>query len=228
RISRARNQETSPLDKSWHMGTLKDYPLPTEALPVILDTMESQMMLTRSREVTIRHAIWISRLQHVVKDKDELCEIAWHYAFNERISEIAHPEKQFDTSQYDRRLPNPKELLEYFRSRIPQSDYQTYGKAFEQVTLGIEYEPGLLVDHLVIRNNKVYAPLLIQEKSINLEMPYSAEELLEAVKKEKSVKSVKKLKNGVTVIRFKEPISLGFENKGYNERLHNFMKDGEA
>jgi len=217
----------SKLDESWHLGTLKDYPLPTEALPVILDTLESQKMLTRSREVTIRHAIWISRLLHIVKNKDELREIAWHYAFNERISEIAHPEKQFNTSQYDCRLSNPKELIEYFRNRIPQSDYLTYKKAFNQVTLGIEYEPGHRVDHLVIGDNKVYAPLLIQEKLKYLEMPYSTEALLEAVKKGKSVKSIKKLKDGVTVIRFKETISLGFENKEYNEHLHNFIKDGE-
>ncbi|GAG13477.1 unnamed protein product, partial [marine sediment metagenome] len=228
-ISTVRNN-ISELDKPWHLGLMAErdeqghikYLLPPEAIPSILAALESREMFTRHREVTIRQVLWISRLHNVVKHKDDLWEIAWHYAFNERISEVSRTD--FNTSEYDRRLSNPKELLEYFRSRIPQSDYLTYKKAFKQVTLGIEYEPGLPVDHLVIRDNKVYAPLLIQETPKHLEMPYSAEALLEWVKKEKSVKSIKKLKNGVTVIRFKKTISLGFENKEYNEHLHNLIK----
>jgi len=222
-ISWARNHELGLLDKPWHMGTLEEHPLPSAAISSIVAALEARKMLTRHRNLTIRHAIWISRLYTVIKQKDDLWEIAWHYAFNERISEISHT--KFDTSEYDLLLAKPKELMEYFGHSRRGISYDNYKTAFEQTTNGINYVgPSMPVDYLVIRDNKVYANFMIQGKPTQLEMPYpDPHTLVEEVKKQKVVKSIKKLKNGETVIRFKETISLGFENKEYNAYLHNLI-----
>jgi len=225
-ISTARNHAPSPLDKPWHMGTLKDYPLPLEAVSSILAALESREMFTRHREVTIRQALWISRLHTVVKHKDDLWKIAWHYAFNERISEVSGTD--FNTSEYDRRLPNPKELLEYFTNLTQKVDFATYKKVFEQ-TSGVEYAGvSFPVDFMVFNEDKVFAPIIIKDKPSYLEVPSTdSKALLEGFKKENNIKSIKKLDNGTTLVVLKKSVSLAFENKEFNEYLHNFIKDGE-
>lgn len=225
-ISKARNHAPSPLDKPWHMGTLKDYPLPPEAIPSILAALESREMFTRHREVTIRQALWISRLHTVVKHKDDLCKIAWHYAFNERISEISRTD--LNTSEYDRRLPNSKELLEYFENPTLKADFATYKKAFEQTT-GVEYAGvSFPVDFMLFNEEKVFAPIKIKDKPIYLELPFTdSKALLNGLKKENNIKSIKKLDNGTTLVVLKKPVSHAFENKEFNEYLHNLIKDGE-
>ena len=214
----------SPLDQPWHLGTLGKYPLPPEAIPYIIAIQEANKAFTSTRVISIRQAIWISRLHPLVKELDLLSRIAWQYAFYERVSEIAGT-GDFITSEYDKLLSKPKELLKRFENSTPSADYSNFKKAFEQVTLGVEYMgPGLPVDHLVIRDNKVYATFMIQGKPKQLEMPYlEPNVLLEAAKKQKVVKSIKKLKNEVTVIRFNQIISLIFENREYNEYLHNLI-----
>jgi len=159
----------------------------------------------------------------IVIDKDDLWEIAWHYAFNERISEISGTE--FNTSNYDNLLFKPKALLEYFRESRQGISYEKYKAVFGQVTNGIEYMgPAMPIDHLLIRDNKVYGRFMVQGKPCQLEMPYpDPNELLEALKKQKIIKSIKKLENGVTVIRLKETVNLLFEKQEYNEALHNLI-----
>jgi len=228
-ISKARNQPESPLDKPWHLGLLTkirdhlEYQISPETIPLLLEVLEKQKMFTRHRGITIRQALWISRLQKVVIDKDDLWEIAWHYAFNERISEISGTE--FNTSNYDNLLFKPKALLEYFRESRQGISYEKYKAVFGQVTNGIEYMgPAMPIDHLLIRDNKVYGRFMVQGKPCQLEMPYpDPNELLEALKKQKIIKSIKKLENGVTVIRLKETVNLLFEKQEYNEALHNLI-----
>lgn len=224
-ISEARNKEESPLDKPWHMATLKDYPLPTEAIPSILAVLESQEMFTRQREVTIRQALWISRIHTVVKPKDDLMKIAWYYAFNERISEVSHTD--FNTYEYDRRLSNPKKLLEYFENPNLKADFAVYKKAFEQTT-GVEYAGvSFPVDHMFFDEEKVFAPINIKDKPIYLKLPFTdSKALLNGLKKENNIKSINKLDNGITLVVLKKSVSLAFENKEFNEYLHNLIKEG--
>lgn len=211
-----------PIDSPWHMGTLKEHPLLIEAIPVVLSVLNSPEI---SYTVTIRQALWISRLYTVVKQPELLHKIAWHYAFNERINEISKTD--FNTLEYDRRLSNPKELLEYFANLIPTADYVTYGKAFLQVTNGVKYMgPAIPVDHILIRGDKVYAPVKIRGQAAQIELPYpNRNTLLEAIRG--YTKSTRELKTGETVVRLKETIALAFENQASNEFLHNLIMEGE-
>ncbi len=216
------SKDFQDLEGPWHLGTLKDNPIPIEAIPNILQVQELRNLLTRGHSVTVRQALWISRLYSVIRDIDLLGRISWEYALQEKTCELANT--KFNSSEYDKLLLKPKELLKQFKSNTPV-DYSTYKKAFEQVTLGVKYMgPSLPVDHLMIRDNKVYATFLINGTPKQIEMPYSdPKALLEAVKKQKVVKSIKKLKNGITVILFKESIDLAFENKEFNEYSHNLI-----
>lgn len=220
RISAARRHEAVPLDNPWHLGTLKDFPLPIEAIPSILAVQKSEPILTRTGGISIRHAIWIARLYLTIKDTALLGKVSWLYALHQRISEIAKTD--FDTRKYDKLLSNPKKLLEQYELN---ADYSTYKRAFEETTLGVEFAGvSFSVDFLLIRDNKVYAPLILQGKSLLLELPYSdPDKLLEECKKQPIVKSIK-THQSETIIRFKEPISQAFENKEFNEFLYNLFR----
>jgi hypothetical protein len=222
-ISKARNHEPSPLDKPWHLGTLKDYPLPLEALPYVLGALESQNQLARHRELTIRQAFWISRLYNLAELKDYLWELAWHYAFHERISEISRT--AFDTSEYDRMLSYPKELLEYFKRSTPGIDFKTYKKAFEPTT-GIEHGGASFpVDFMVLKGEKILAPLKVKNKHVYLELPFTdSKALVDRLEKEKQLKFMSKIGDDTTLIVFKKPVSLEFDNREFNESLYNLIK----
>jgi hypothetical protein len=54
----------SPLDEPWEIFSLKDYPIPPEALPTILD-MWVWMLHNLDIQITIREAQWVARLSGV-------------------------------------------------------------------------------------------------------------------------------------------------------------------
>ena len=54
----------SPLDEPWEIFSLKDYPIPPEALPVVLD-MWIWTLHNLDMQITIREAQWIARLSGV-------------------------------------------------------------------------------------------------------------------------------------------------------------------
>ena len=220
-----KKQDETGIDRSWHLGTLNQYPLPPEAVKRVLAIQRSRVVLTTG-DITIRQAIWISRLYVLIEDLKILGRIAWHYAFHERISQISGI-KDFDTSEYDSLLPQPKELLKRFESQVSSADYKIFKAAFGDITLGIEYAgPSLPVDHMLLRDSKIYGQFLIQGKVCQIELPYTDQSaLLEILNKHKKVKSIKQIQNNTTVIRFKETLHLAFENKKYNEWLHNLLKE---
>jgi hypothetical protein len=68
------------LDSPWSVQTLTDYPLPPEALPLVLRIWVKRREM--GRDLTIREAQWIARL-HALADRlslDELDFIAQNYA----------------------------------------------------------------------------------------------------------------------------------------------------
>jgi len=193
------------LEKSWHLGTLKDFPIPTDALPKILEIQQSGKMLTRHRNVTVRQAIWIARLFTTVKDIDLLRRLAWHYALEEKINYLIG-NKEFDTNEYDKLLLKPEDLLSVFEKKaqlFAQQNFKTYRDSFKQST-GIEM-PGvsLAMYKVLLREGTAYA---VGKADIEIEPGNTAEnvdviikslgtdnETLIALKKQGLIKKIKKL-----------------------------------
>ena len=116
-ISKARNAD-NPIDKPWTLGACRDYPtlFPPGSLLFLMKMQEEDKTFVdvftniRSQGYSIRKAIWIVRLQPLVKEyfdpsdlKEEymiLANIAEAYSTAERTSEIMG-EPTFDTSDLD-------------------------------------------------------------------------------------------------------------------------------
>lgn len=111
-ISRARNSD-NPIDQPWTLGACRDYPtfFPPSSLLFLAKMQYMDIFKNiRNQGFSIRKAMWIVRLQPLVKEffepddfKDEhmiLANIAEAYSIAEMISEfIAEP--TFDTSDLD-------------------------------------------------------------------------------------------------------------------------------
>jgi hypothetical protein len=116
-ISKARNAD-NPIDEPWTLGACRDYPtlFPPSSLLFLMKMQEEDKTFVdvftniRSQGYSIRKAIWIVRLQPLVKEyfdpsdlKEEymiLANIAEAYSTAERTSEIMG-EPTFDTSDLD-------------------------------------------------------------------------------------------------------------------------------
>ena len=116
-ISKARNA-VNPIDEPWTLGACRDYPIffPPSSLLFLMKMQEEAKTFvdvftnTRSQGYSIRKAIWIVRLQPLVKEyfapsdlKEEymiLANIAEAYSVAERTSEIMG-EPAFDTGDLD-------------------------------------------------------------------------------------------------------------------------------
>ena len=133
-ISEARNKEKSPVDNPWYLGTMKDYPLPPEVIPYLFlvqsfieKFVENHPLAIRAvvqfldklgnpppdTPLTIRQAIWISRLYSTIdisklrKEKDKTLAAVyflWCWAtaysaleFNCHISNV-----DFDSTKLDK------------------------------------------------------------------------------------------------------------------------------
>jgi len=88
-ISSARNQALDEQDNPWHLVTTVKYPMPYEALSIVLKVWADAV--EHDRQYTIREALWVARLYHVFKDAglsddiELLNEVATHYALREKV-----------------------------------------------------------------------------------------------------------------------------------------------
>jgi len=98
-ISRARNHEDSPLDQPWCVGYLSKYPIPPEALPIVMDMYQSSLNMEGQR-FTIRVALWVARLSQLIDDGDFLMRLVFLYAEREHIYWIL--DMPIDTIDIDR------------------------------------------------------------------------------------------------------------------------------
>ena len=116
-ISKARNA-VNPIDEPWTLAACRDYPtfFPPSSLLFLMKMQEEAKTFVdvftniRSQGYSIRTAIWIVRLQPLVKEyfepsdlKEEymtLANVAQAYSTAERVSEIMG-EPTFDTSDLD-------------------------------------------------------------------------------------------------------------------------------
>lgn len=114
RAERKKIKDT-PQDRPWSTASLKDYPIPPEALPIVLELWKYR--LNRTQSFTIREAKWASRLSatkvqkyyhHHGGKKRRFSRIEWLdffaglYAKSERINDIQ--EQSFDSEGLDRNL----------------------------------------------------------------------------------------------------------------------------
>lgn len=126
-VSRERNREQNPLDEPWSLGMMSKYKedFPPEIVPVLIEIEKLQMHSdyeAPKEKLTIRHAQWIARLYHLLKDiymrrypeeledasKKPVKEYLWMflviadvYAKWEEVNEIIG-EKHIDTSYLDK------------------------------------------------------------------------------------------------------------------------------
>lgn len=100
------SKKASSEDEAWTIGTLGDYPISPEALPVVLATCKY------AREAgnlfTIRQAKWTARLSGVLKDEPPWYLWYWtaRYAGAELISRLIN--RPFDTTTLDTQLTDPE------------------------------------------------------------------------------------------------------------------------
>jgi len=127
----ARPPESKGLDQPWTIGSLSKYPIPPEALPIVMAiyrkapttsreiTPEGEVayvMLENSRALTIREAQWIARLYKVIDDPDLLWDWAWLYAQDEWVAEVTG--KPFFFPEFDLELmENPQYATESRRAQ---------------------------------------------------------------------------------------------------------------
>jgi len=212
-ISRIRNQEMSELDKPWNTATLKDYPIPQEAIPHIIAGLESKKMFTHTRGITIRHALWISRICSVVQELDLLLKIAWNYALKERISEISNTD--FVPAEYDKLLLSPKKLIERFENEKLGIDFDTYKEAFKQTT-GIELHPSINTRCFYVFNDTVFA--FIEEiggKGVLVPLPVKdIDNFIMEMKQQKKFKNMKQSTENLLIINLKENVNIAAEKWG--------------
>jgi len=67
--------------KWWNFASLKDYPIPHEALPVVMKV--SRLCRISEQAFTVRHALWTARLSTAISDTQQLAHWADVYAHRE-------------------------------------------------------------------------------------------------------------------------------------------------
>ena len=89
-----------PTDEPWSIATLGDYPIPPEAMPVVMSFYRKR--LAKDDVLPIREALWAARLYKIVEPLDSL--FAWAFIYG--ITEWAAREsgKPFETKELDLRL----------------------------------------------------------------------------------------------------------------------------
>jgi len=67
-ISQARNNPDSPIDDTWSLGTLSEYPIPTDALPMVMSIRSRRIWQRDADEyLTIREALWVARIYKLIE-----------------------------------------------------------------------------------------------------------------------------------------------------------------
>lgn len=136
KISKVRAHETLPVDKPWSVESMVMYPIPAEALPLVLRAwVYAREKLNIS--LTIRQAQWIARLYAAIKDIPALVEQALSYASFELIGELLGRGYGTDTTGVDLALfesMTGERLTIEHRARILGVDIEFYKR------LGIKFD----------------------------------------------------------------------------------------
>ena len=235
----------SELEKPWNLGMSNRYPVPPDALPVLLDILASDNIPKEDEGVTVRQALWIGRLYRIVHKSELLYTIVRHYAFWERVCEISNID--FDSAEYDRILTRPDELAAYMQDRLSMDISSHSQKRVEQAPDNsrntssrsrkhVEQAPdnsqsdgsGIPVDHLIIDGGRIYTTIDVNGAPRQIELPYDdPETLLDISRRQNVIKTIKKREDGTTLVIFRQKVELSFDNKAYNEYLQSLLRYGE-
>ena len=117
--------EPSPEDKPWSTAMLDSYPIPPQALPVVLKVWKSR--IEKDSNLTIREAKWVSRLSNaipdIIPDIEKLTETARRYALVEQLYDMTG--RHLNSRGLDKRLMNlPFDDFDEFEPRV--SDLPPY------------------------------------------------------------------------------------------------------
>lgn len=98
KTNKARPHESNSLDEPWSLTTIKEYPIPPEALPLVL-AVAHHKAFSPKQKLTIREAKWIGRLYALTTEGDRNDNIiainatlerwAEEYALEERLTELS-------------------------------------------------------------------------------------------------------------------------------------------
>ncbi len=67
-ISQRRNHPDSPTDVLWSLGSLPEYPIPIDALPMVMSICVRRIMQYDDDDfLTIREALWVARLYKLIE-----------------------------------------------------------------------------------------------------------------------------------------------------------------
>lgn len=83
KISAAHHAQDDPLRQAWTLSSLAENPIPSEALPAVMEASKERR--AADDVLTIREALWMSRLYSAVEPKDLLFDWAFFYALDEQI-----------------------------------------------------------------------------------------------------------------------------------------------
>jgi hypothetical protein len=137
RISRARNQDSKPVDGLWHMGTVSEpeYRISAEAIPYILKVQKESQSRGRPG-ITIRQAKWIDRLFAVkeIQDTESLSYVSFAYALHELSWDNAKLPPPCDTSRLDKSLIDGTWKTALSKLADDKVDFKSFKRAFEETT----------------------------------------------------------------------------------------------
>jgi hypothetical protein len=98
-----RRQKMESMSKPWNLGSLAEYPMPNEALPVVLQCCKEAQLSDSS--FTVREAKWCANLSAIINDTRTLVSFTAGYANREIIHEAKTKHSEpFDTSNLDKIL----------------------------------------------------------------------------------------------------------------------------
>jgi len=82
---RKQKNNASPQDEPWSLASLNDYPIPPEAMPVVMSFYKKR--LAEDDVLNIREALWVGRLFKIIDPQDLVWDWAFLYAIDEMIAE---------------------------------------------------------------------------------------------------------------------------------------------
>lgn len=130
-----------PKDEPWSIATLDEYPIPPEAIPVVMSFYKKR--LAEDDILAVREALWAARLYKIIEPLDSVFAWAFIYGIAEwSARERGKPEEPFESKELDLKLI---ETPQYAREIVRALDiekiaikYNASSSKLERLNLSIE------------------------------------------------------------------------------------------
>jgi hypothetical protein len=90
--------EPSEEDRTWNLGTLDEFPIPEDVIPIVF-----RIQKKIDKKITIRTVKWLARVHTMLKDDEPLYFWARMYAEREQVYKLADT-APYDSSELDAKL----------------------------------------------------------------------------------------------------------------------------